>query len=456
VITKVDENNKKIATLTISFPATEDNPRLDTIASVSISGTPSKGQNLTAKVEGLDGKDVIKYQWSTSTEASGPFTDISDAKAKENFYTLAETDVDKYIMVTVSSAAEYSGTVSSNPRKVVEAFPVTALSLGSLFSAPVKGAKPDVTLINVMPINESQYTGTIAWSETIPKPVVEGSKPWTQAEFDTDTKYTAVVTLKAKDGYTFDGLSENSFSYTGALTVTNSAGSGTVTITFPATAPAGTDKEPIATTVNALTLDKLVVAPVKGGKTTATLTGSQYTGTITWQTTADDKLFTGDFAAGTRYTAVITLTATANYTFPSVGDGKFSHTGAETITTSVNNNTDPVKVTVIITFPATEAAKPSDIAITIGYKQGITITEGNGADCSDGFTISKTGVEMASGTQKPRTATLSPASGYSGVLWYVDGEKITKNSPGRKALLALIVMLLSLLFNVIPSIDVRK
>jgi hypothetical protein len=47
--------------------------------------------------------------------------------------------------------------------------------------------------------------------------------------------YSARVTLTAKTGYTFAGLAANSFTYTGATSVTNSANSGTVTITFPAT-----------------------------------------------------------------------------------------------------------------------------------------------------------------------------------------------------------------------------
>jgi uncharacterized repeat protein (TIGR02543 family) len=48
--------------------------------------------------------------------------------------------------------------------------------------------------------------------------------------------YKAVVTLAAKPGFTFSGLGADSFSYTGAATVTNAANSGTVTVTFPATA----------------------------------------------------------------------------------------------------------------------------------------------------------------------------------------------------------------------------
>jgi hypothetical protein len=44
-----------------------------------------------------------------------------------------------------------------------------------------------------------------------------------------------IVTLPAETGFTFTGVAENSFTYTGATTVTNLAESGTVEITFPVT-----------------------------------------------------------------------------------------------------------------------------------------------------------------------------------------------------------------------------
>jgi hypothetical protein len=48
--------------------------------------------------------------------------------------------------------------------------------------------------------------------------------------------YQAVLTLTAKSGFTFTGLAVNSFSYTGATSVTFGANSRSVTITFPKTA----------------------------------------------------------------------------------------------------------------------------------------------------------------------------------------------------------------------------
>jgi hypothetical protein len=48
--------------------------------------------------------------------------------------------------------------------------------------------------------------------------------------------YRAVVTLTANENWTFDGVGANSFAYTGATQISNAADSGTVTITFSATA----------------------------------------------------------------------------------------------------------------------------------------------------------------------------------------------------------------------------
>lgn len=71
-----------------------------------------------------------------------------------------------------------------------------------------------------------QFTGTVAWS---PNAVA----------FNYATVYTATITLKAKVGYTFDGVAENFFTAAGAASVSNAANSGVVTAVYPATAEKG-------------------------------------------------------------------------------------------------------------------------------------------------------------------------------------------------------------------------
>jgi hypothetical protein len=72
--------------------------------------------------------------------------------------------------------------------------------------------------------NSGQYTGAIEWIPTL-------AQNW----FAVSTIYTATVTLTAKAGYTFEGVSANSFTYTGATSIINEANSGVVTVVFPAT-----------------------------------------------------------------------------------------------------------------------------------------------------------------------------------------------------------------------------
>lgn len=67
---------------------------------------------------------------------------------------------------------------------------------------------------------------TVAWSPSA-------------VAFNYATVYTATITLKAKVGYTFDGVAENFFTAAGAASVSNAANSGVVTAVYPATAEKG-------------------------------------------------------------------------------------------------------------------------------------------------------------------------------------------------------------------------
>lgn len=71
-----------------------------------------------------------------------------------------------------------------------------------------------------------QFTGTVAWSPSA-------------VAFNYATVYAATITLKAKVGYTFDGVAENFFTAAGAASVSNAANSGVVTAVYPATAEKG-------------------------------------------------------------------------------------------------------------------------------------------------------------------------------------------------------------------------
>jgi hypothetical protein len=127
-------------------------------------------------------------------------------------------------------------------------------------------------------IDEDQYTGDIAWETS-------GGAHGNSTPFAGGTVYQAVVTLSAKTGYTFTGVAADSFTYTGATAVTNSANSGTVTITFPPTTNTGI---PIGNPSVTLYLDNtaLVTTSTTITQGTGTFTVSIASGTysgITWR-----------------------------------------------------------------------------------------------------------------------------------------------------------------------------
>ena len=129
---------------------------------------------------------------------SGDFFEVSGASVVTN-------DADSGIIT-----AEFPATGSAPPA-------VVNIKAISGVTAPVKDAVPVTTITET-----AQYTGTISWS---------GSP----AKFAASTVYTATITLTAKTGYTFNGISANYFTVSGTTTATNNADSGVITAVFPKT-----------------------------------------------------------------------------------------------------------------------------------------------------------------------------------------------------------------------------
>lgn len=105
-----------------------------------------------------------------------------------------------------------------NPAKVDK------LGLDDYMTAPTKNEIPSTV------IETEQYTGTVSWK------VITGAA--VGSKFLGGTVYTATVALTPKHGYTFLGVSANSFKYSNA-DITHSAGDHgdlIVSIAFPATA----------------------------------------------------------------------------------------------------------------------------------------------------------------------------------------------------------------------------
>lgn len=118
------------------------------------------------------------------------------------------------------------------------------------------------------------------------------------------TKDITVLTLTIKAKDTNCGLNKVTFS---DFSVGNSDGTGTLNY--------GSLDEVVVTTYTALTgeLPVTITVPVKGGTPETTISGTNYTGSITWTPAVTG----GKFAANTEYTANVELTAKDGYQFAS-------------------------------------------------------------------------------------------------------------------------------------------
>ena len=215
--------------------------------------------------------------------------------------------------------------------------PVVSLrNLTALVTPPVYNMQPQTSFDGT-----EQYSGTIQW--------YEGTTEFSGSVFAQNIVYTAVITLNAAQGFTFDGLAVDSFTHETASEITFNAATGIVSITFPATNQ---------TVVTDLDLSLLVTAPVTGeAPDTTPINETQYTGTIAWYT--GNTLFEGAvFAQNTVYSAIVTLTATAQYTFATLTAGSFTHDEADTVTSYANSGT----VTIVFPTTAREIVNHTDLA----------------------------------------------------------------------------------------------
>ncbi|MBU0936264.1 MAG: hypothetical protein KKI09_02935 [Spirochaetes bacterium] len=182
---------------------------------------------------------------------------------------------------------------------------VTLLDIPGV-TAPVTGAEAANSAIDT-----EQYTGTVSWGTLVSR------------SFEASTEYTAIIELTAKEGYTFKGITADSFSVAGA-TITNKANPGTVLASFPATA---------AVPISTLAIPGITV-PAFGASPVRAIDADQYSGTITWSPEVPE----GDsFAASTVYTATITLTAKTGYTTTGMAADSFTVAGSSSVSHAANS-----------------------------------------------------------------------------------------------------------------------
>ena len=126
---------------------------------------------------------------------------------------------------TVAGASPVSN--AANSGVVTAVFPATGTTITingiSAITAPVLGARPMTAITET-----TQFTGTVAWNP----PVDNGT-------FEAGVSYNAIITLRAKPGYSLHGVGANFFTVAGIL-ATNAANSGVITtVKFPVTGSGG-------------------------------------------------------------------------------------------------------------------------------------------------------------------------------------------------------------------------
>ncbi len=99
-------------------------------------------------------------------------------------------------------------------------------------TAPVVGQTPFNSITETV-----QYSGSVVWSPS-------------HNSFAAETIYSATITLTAKSGYTFSGLTANFFTVTGSDSVSNATNSGVITAVFPATGSSGGNETPPSLTAD--------------------------------------------------------------------------------------------------------------------------------------------------------------------------------------------------------------
>ena len=196
---------------------------------------------------------------------------------------------------------------------------VTIINIAAIqgITVPVKDGIPVKTISE----NE-QYSGTVTWN----------GNPVT---FAANTVYTATITLTAKTNYTLKGVAANFFTVAGATSVNNAAGSGVITVVFPATPTIAT---PTAADFNISGIGtvyydgspKTVTITHKEGKSNGTIT-VKYNGNTTAPSAVGTYTVTFDVAATTNFKAASGLSAgilTIEIPTPTAADFNISGTGA--------------------------------------------------------------------------------------------------------------------------------
>jgi hypothetical protein len=181
-----------------------------------------------------------------------------------------------------------------------------------------------------------------------------------------------------------------------------------VTVAFDATTAAAALQQ-----VSLVDLTPYLAKPVSGGTPMPAIYTSQYTGTVSWSPAG------GLFAAGTAYTATITMTPAAGYTFTGVAANSFDHDGASSVVYDADSNvvtiafdakdnfliSGPIELSLNLPAPAAGAYPETDLYVTYGTPFNGTVEWKKGDAPHVGA--------FAANTAYTAMVTLIPATGYT-------------------------------------------
>ena len=268
----------------------------------------------------------------TLTEKDG-YTLCGITRADYFFVHGAKTTT--YDNVTGTITAVFPKTRNPND-KLITLFEILGVTI------PESGKKPvdAITATN-------EYTGKVEWIGSLDR----------YGNFAYATVYSAVITLEAMPGYTFEGVKQNAFTVVGASTVRNYANVGIITVIFPPTAG--------RSDVNIIDISSIegIAVPASGLTPVTKITETdQFTGTVRW--TPEHSVF----APGTDYTATIVLAPKQTFTTVGVDANFFTVMGANTVTNPANSGV----ITAVFPRTANENDVTVDIAAIPGIKPPIT------------------------------------------------------------------------------------
>jgi hypothetical protein len=228
---------------------------------------------------------------------------------------------------------------------------VTEFDLTGKVTAPAAWAAPVTSFTET-----DQYlgTGNGGYGNPVQWQTEDGSA--VSGVFAGGTVYKAVVNLVPRSGLIFTGVPADSFTYSGAYSVTNAEDSGAVTITFPATDSSYSITD-VTVTPGTLTVDQ--------GRTqtfTVTVAGTPVTPpqTVTWSVS-------GNNSAGTSISAAGVLTVATNET------GSLTVTATSTVDTS-QSGTATVTVNPVVYTEIYALTEINDMGGKYRLMQNLTLT----------------------------------------------------------------------------------